>query len=55
MVHHERREGIIIVNWHSFSIEDFLEFGCDDLVGAELDNLSIEGLEVYHGNSEGIC
>ena len=55
MVHHERRKRIIIVNWHSFSVEDFLELWGDDLVGAELDNLSIKSLEIYDGNSKGIC
>ena len=52
VIHHQWGKWVVVVNWHSFTWEDFLEFGCDDLVRSELNDFTFEGLEFNCGGSE---
>ena len=52
MIHHQWGKWVVVVFWHSFAFEDFLEFGCDDLVRSELNDFTFESLEFNCGSSE---
>ena len=54
VIHHQWGKWVVVVYWHSFAWEDFLEFGSDDLVRSELNGFTFEGFEFYCGGSERI-
>lgn len=45
VVHHEWGERIVVVNWHSFAREAFLELRSDDVVRSKLDDFTFESLK----------
>ena len=54
MVHHQRGQGIIFINWHALTWEYFLEFRIDYLIRSILYELSFESCEFYFLGSKGI-
>lgn len=54
VVHHERREWVVIVDGHALSLKDFLELWRDHFVRSELDHLAVQGLELNSSDSQGI-
>ena len=54
VIHHQWGKWVVVVYWHSFAFEDFLEFRCDDLVRSELNYFTFESLEFDCSGCESI-